>query len=171
MLLIPTATDRGLGLQPVYCFLAPLLSTMRNRGQRILYRDMIPLVIVHQAKSLPNCEWLHCNCQEVMFFILRVGQILESSYQNLQPDIVSHRRPHIIIEMVHFFPFVSTGIKSHYQTSIGFHWNTAKHISLKPIVASCPRTLLNPSEEISKGFHFHLVTSTINLATLLKGKF
>ena len=124
--------------------------------------DMILLEIVHRAKLLPNCGWLHCNCQEVMFSILRVGQTLELSCQNLQPDIVSHCRPHIIIEMVHFFPFVSTGIKSHYQTSIGFHWNTAKHISLKPIVASCPRTLLNPSEEFSRDFHFHLLTSTIN---------
>ena len=171
MLPILTATNQELGWQLEYCFLAPRLSKVRNQGRKIRYRDMIPLVIVHQARSLPNCEWLHCNCQEVMFSIMRVGQILESSYQNLQPDIVSHCRPHIIIEMVHFFPFVSTGIKSHYQTSIGFHWNTAKHISLKPIVASCPRTLLNPSEEISKGFHSHLLASTINLATRLKEKF
>ena len=77
---------------------------------------------------------------------------------------------HIIIEMKLYFPLISTGTKSHYSTSTGFHWNTAKHISLKPIVASCPRTLLNPSEEFLRDFRFLLLTSTINLATLLKGK-
>ena len=56
MLLILTAIDQGLGLQPEYYFLAPLLLKVRNQGQRIQYLDMKLPEIVHQAKLLPDCE-------------------------------------------------------------------------------------------------------------------